>query len=161
MLYSGFNTLHRSVFWSADFNGRSDNTDVIRLRLAMPKRLTILGLLIVTACIALAIAVALRSIRPVYEIQFYNDTSSEITDLNLFVYPLLTTGAGLWDELAQQSVSPGQCVTFRHNIENANLDFNYHVDGRKIEYTNLELSGRRKTELRTTPSGEWAGDGDR
>ena len=32
MLYSGFSTLHRSVFWSADFNGRSDNTDVIRLR---------------------------------------------------------------------------------------------------------------------------------
>ena len=31
MLYSGFNTLHRSVFWSADLNGRSDNTAVIRL----------------------------------------------------------------------------------------------------------------------------------
>ena len=29
MLYSGFNILPRSVFWSADFNGRSDNTDVI------------------------------------------------------------------------------------------------------------------------------------
>ena len=31
MLCSGFNTLHRSAFWSADFNGRSDNTDVIVL----------------------------------------------------------------------------------------------------------------------------------
>ena len=31
MLYSGFNILPRSVFWSADFNGRSDNTDVIPL----------------------------------------------------------------------------------------------------------------------------------
>ena len=31
MLYLGFNTLPRSVFWSADLNGRSDNTDVIRL----------------------------------------------------------------------------------------------------------------------------------
>ena len=31
MLYSGFNILPRSVFWSADFNGRSDNLDVIRL----------------------------------------------------------------------------------------------------------------------------------
>ena len=31
MLYSGFNTLPRSVFWSAYFNGRSDNTDVIPL----------------------------------------------------------------------------------------------------------------------------------
>ena len=31
MLYSGFITLHRSVFWSAGFNGRSDNTDVIQL----------------------------------------------------------------------------------------------------------------------------------
>ena len=29
MLYSGFNVLPRSVFWSANFNGRSDNTDVI------------------------------------------------------------------------------------------------------------------------------------
>ena len=33
MLYLGFNNLPRSVFWSADFNGRSDNTDVIRLRI--------------------------------------------------------------------------------------------------------------------------------
>ena len=31
MLYSGFNILPRSVFWSADLNGRSDNTDVIPL----------------------------------------------------------------------------------------------------------------------------------
>ena len=30
MLYSGFNILPRSVLWSAYFNGRSDNTDVIR-----------------------------------------------------------------------------------------------------------------------------------
>ena len=29
MLYSGFDILPRSVFWSADLNGRSDNTDVI------------------------------------------------------------------------------------------------------------------------------------
>ena len=33
MLYSGFVTLPRSVFWSADFNGRSDNADVIRLQI--------------------------------------------------------------------------------------------------------------------------------
>ena len=32
MLYLGFNVSPRSVFWSADFNGRSDNTDVIRLK---------------------------------------------------------------------------------------------------------------------------------
>ena len=32
MLYLGFNILPRSVFWSADLNGRSDNTDVIRLQ---------------------------------------------------------------------------------------------------------------------------------
>ena len=31
MLYSGFNILPRSVFWSAYFNGRSDNTDVMSL----------------------------------------------------------------------------------------------------------------------------------
>ena len=33
MLYSGFDILPRSVFWSASFNGRSDNTDVIPLNL--------------------------------------------------------------------------------------------------------------------------------
>ena len=32
MLYSGFSILPRSVFWSASFNGRSDNTDVMRLK---------------------------------------------------------------------------------------------------------------------------------
>ena len=32
VLYSGFNNLLRSVFWSANFNGRSDNLDVICLR---------------------------------------------------------------------------------------------------------------------------------
>ena len=32
MLYPGFNILPRSVFWSADLNGRSDNTDVIHSR---------------------------------------------------------------------------------------------------------------------------------
>ena len=32
MLYSGFNILPRSVFGLADFNGRSDNLDVIRLQ---------------------------------------------------------------------------------------------------------------------------------
>ena len=31
MLYLGFITLPRSVFWLADLNGRSDNTDVIPL----------------------------------------------------------------------------------------------------------------------------------
>ena len=31
MLYSGFTTLPRSVFWSANLNGRSDNTDVMSL----------------------------------------------------------------------------------------------------------------------------------
>ena len=33
MLHSGFNISPRSVFWSADSNGRSDNTDVIHLQL--------------------------------------------------------------------------------------------------------------------------------
>ena len=33
MLYSGFITLTRSVIWSADFNGRSDNTDVMPLQI--------------------------------------------------------------------------------------------------------------------------------
>ena len=35
MLYSGFNILPRSVFWSANFNGRSDNLDVIHLNTLM------------------------------------------------------------------------------------------------------------------------------
>ena len=34
MLYSGFNILPRSVFWSADLNGRSDNTNVILIHMA-------------------------------------------------------------------------------------------------------------------------------
>ena len=38
MLYSGFSILPRSVFWSADFNGRSDNLDVIP-----PRRRCVLG----------------------------------------------------------------------------------------------------------------------
>ena len=33
MLYSGFNISPRSVFRSANFNARSDNTDVMRLNL--------------------------------------------------------------------------------------------------------------------------------
>ena len=36
MLYSGFNIFPRSVFWLADLNGRSDNTDVIRLNERSP-----------------------------------------------------------------------------------------------------------------------------
>ena len=40
MLYSGFDILLRSVFWSANFNGRSDNLDVIHLRVkTMPARI--------------------------------------------------------------------------------------------------------------------------
>ena len=31
MLYSGFSVLPHSVFWSADFSGRLDNTDFIGL----------------------------------------------------------------------------------------------------------------------------------
>ena len=45
MLYSGFNILHRSVFWSAYFNGRSDNLDVIRLKIMV--RFTTAHLLLV------------------------------------------------------------------------------------------------------------------
>ena len=37
MLYSGFITLPRSIFWSANFNGRSDNLDVMLLKSKMPK----------------------------------------------------------------------------------------------------------------------------
>ena len=57
MLYSGFNILPRSVIRSADFNGRSDNLDVIPL----PKRLmnrfqvTIRALLLVTLLSAVAV----------------------------------------------------------------------------------------------------------
>ena len=126
----------------------------------MPKRFTILGMLSVTACIAFATALVVRSMRPAYEIRFHNDTNFEITDLNLFVYPLLTNGTGVWDELKQTAVSPGQCVTFRHDIENAQLDFGYHITDRQLKYTNLDLAGRTETQLRTTPSGEWSGAGN-
>ena len=126
----------------------------------MPKRFTILGMLSVTACIAFATALVVRSMRPAYEIRFHNDTNFEITDLNLFVYPLLTNGTGVWDELKQTAVSPGQCVTFRHDIENAQLDFGYHIADRQLKYTNLDLAGRTETQLRTTPSGEWSGAGN-
>ena len=38
MLYAGFDILPRSVFWSAYFNGRSDNLDVIRLKTMMTQK---------------------------------------------------------------------------------------------------------------------------
>ena len=43
MLYSGFNILHRSVFWSAYFNGRSDNLDVIPLNSTIGKKMELGG----------------------------------------------------------------------------------------------------------------------
>ena len=53
MLYLGFNILPRSVFWSADLNGRSDNTDVIRLKMQFSLRqLFLLMLLAGAACVA-------------------------------------------------------------------------------------------------------------
>jgi len=39
MLYLGFKLLPRSVFWPADFNGRSDNADVIRFVPKIPQYL--------------------------------------------------------------------------------------------------------------------------
>ena len=66
MLYSGFNILPRSVVRSADFNGRSDNLDVIRLigryraQSTMRKRFTqtsVRTLLIVTALSAFAVVI--------------------------------------------------------------------------------------------------------
>ena len=57
MLYSGFNISPRSVFWSADFNGRSDNTDVIRLRLPSNMlRFRITSALLLMAAIAVGLA---------------------------------------------------------------------------------------------------------
>ena len=58
MLYSGFNILHRPVFWSADFNGRSDNLDVILLNRAktIRFRFRISSLLILLTISSLAIA---------------------------------------------------------------------------------------------------------
>ena len=57
MLYSGFNTLPRSVFWLADFNGRSDNTDVIWLKLMAINSIqfSVRSLLLVIALSAAAI----------------------------------------------------------------------------------------------------------
>ena len=47
VLYSGFITLPRSVYWSANFNGRSDNTDVIQLMRTKLKIYSICLLLLV------------------------------------------------------------------------------------------------------------------
>ena len=51
MLYLGFNILPRSVFWSADLNGRSDNTDVIRLNQLL--RFSIRTILLLTLLVSL------------------------------------------------------------------------------------------------------------
>ena len=60
MLYSGFDILPRSVFWLAYFNGRSDNTDVIRLKPMHDRyRFSLRGLLILTTGVAAAISIAL------------------------------------------------------------------------------------------------------
>ena len=67
MLYLGFNILPRSVFWSADFNGRSDNLDVIRLPedhcFHSDMKFQIRNLLFLTAFAALAVT-ALRYPNP-------------------------------------------------------------------------------------------------
>ena len=57
MLYLGFNILPRSVFWSADLNGRSDNTDVIRLTAKQMKTFSAAYLLFVTTAIAVLFTV--------------------------------------------------------------------------------------------------------
>ena len=54
MLYSGLNILHRSAFWSANFNGRSDNTDVIPL--TMIRQFSIRTMLVAITFVAAAIA---------------------------------------------------------------------------------------------------------
>ena len=53
MLYSGFDILTRSVFWSANWFRRSDNTDVIPLK-QMKIKYSIRGLLAMTALVAVA-----------------------------------------------------------------------------------------------------------
>ena len=57
MLYSGFNVSPRSVFWSADCNGRSDNLDVIRLSKTKMKTYSLAYLLFVTTAIAVLFTV--------------------------------------------------------------------------------------------------------
>ena len=60
MLYSGFNILPRSVFWSADFNGRSDNLDVIPLKVSMKFTLSHLFIVILLITVALSWWINLR-----------------------------------------------------------------------------------------------------
>ena len=57
MLYSGLNILPRSVFWSADFSGRSDNTDVIQLM-----KYSLRSLLLVTLVAGFAAAYIARNL---------------------------------------------------------------------------------------------------
>ena len=93
MLYSGFNTLPRSVFWSSYLNGRSDNTDVIHLKLMF--RFSIRTLLIVTAitcaCVTL-IAFLIATLRPLpteHYVKYLKTDStiySPIDDLSAFEF---------------------------------------------------------------------------
>ena len=71
MLYSGFIILPRSVFWSADLNGRSDNTDVIRLRADMKRKLkfSLLSFFIALTVVSLAIGMIFSPAAPGLSIQ--------------------------------------------------------------------------------------------
>ena len=55
MLYSGFNIFPRSVFWSADFNGRSDNLDVMSLAAINKMRFTTSNILLLVSFVAVCL----------------------------------------------------------------------------------------------------------
>ena len=72
MLYSGFNTIPRSVFWSANFNGRSDNLDVIPLGTKMndkPNLSASSGFTKWEACLELIVWVNIRNIHKMRIVQ--------------------------------------------------------------------------------------------
>ena len=63
MLYSGFNNFPRSVFWSADLNGRSYNTDVIQLGPTMKRKILIAAAAMVVLVVVFYAFVARRSLQ--------------------------------------------------------------------------------------------------
>lgn len=123
----------------------------------MRMRYSIFGLLAATAVVALLVVFGIRSMRPANALHFHNNSGDSVFGLNVFVYPVLTSGSGVWEEFDQQVVLPGESVSFRHDVENASLDFRYSIGDRKIEYANVDISDSTETHLRTNSTGERTG----
>ena len=135
------------------------NPDVITLKPNMRIRYSILALLAITALVALLVVVAQRSMQATYSLHFHNDTNVEISDLSISVSPVLSGNSGDVDKFNRQLLLPGESVVFRHERRYPTVDFRYTARDRKFEYTNVDISGKRETHLRTNLDGDWTGSG--